>query len=522
VVAALIVGVSPVLVPSAEAEVSERPEWLILGYLASDGQDLGGGKWRYATNSGAIAERVTRSVAAAGLSATYSVSATGRHVFNFSRVPWRLKSGTLPREVRESKDHEAVANFFTAVIEGEGSRDGLVWDSPYSELVRQSRDELNEHFGFGAWVEGTSFFRVRVPESAFTTIQSWPFVAWGRVPGGKPTTTTTTTPTAPTTTTTVPPTTTTTLPPVPSVKPLLRGVVDRQGFAVAEDLPVVNVSVLKVDWAVLQPVQGPVDTSVIDAAVAEARRLGVGLKLRVAAGDGAPEWAKRIDGGPVTLFEPQGGTYVTVPKFWSPLFGAAYDVLMGELAARFESEPVLADVAISRCTTAYAEPFLRQASQSENRVALLAAGYTTEADKRCHREQVVSHGRLWVRTRSSMAFSPVFQTVNPDGSFVADAAFPVEMMDFMRAALGERAVLGNNSLSESRIGSADYGGLYAAMVERGGPLYWQTAAVVRLGDWRFVLGWAADHGANYVELPAGYQNWPLNELAVFDAAFEAN
>ncbi len=353
-----------------------------------------------------------------------------------------------------------------------------------------------------------------------------------------PTTVTTTTTSkaapAPATTTTsklAPATTTTTGPPPPSgtLKPAIQGVCDRQHIAGSAYLKVANCAVVKTDWADLQPTQGGavVANNVIDRAIAEANRLNAAdpglrlrLKLRVYAGIAAPEWVKHLDGDPAPLVDPQTGAAIgTVPRFWTATFGAAYDDLMTKLAARYDQVPVLLDVVVSRCTTQFAEPFLRQGQTAANRDAYLSAGFSIEADHRCLHEQIDTHARVWQHTRSSVAFNP-YQAMEASGTR-PDESFTEEMMSYCRSVLGSRCVLGNNSIS-SPLDGGGYTSMYARITALGAPFYFQTATAAKIGDWRATLDWAAGHGADMVELPAGYDTWPRSELAGYDTRLEAN
>ena len=335
----------------------------------------------------------------------------------------------------------------------------------------------------------------------------------------------------PRTTRPAPATTTASREPAPSgnLKPVIQGLCDRQHIARPPFLVVANCAVVKADWSELQLIRGgPVaENNVIDRAVAEANRLngsdpspGLRLKLRVYAGISAPEWAKHLDGDPVALADPQTGEGVgTVPRFWTAGFGAAYDDLMAKLAARYDQVPVLLDVVVSRCTTQFAEPFLRQGQTTANRAAYAAAGYTIEADHRCLREQIDTHARLWRHTRSSVAFNP-YQAMEAAGTR-PDVALTEEMMGYCRSVLGSRCVLGNNSIS-APLDGGPYTSMYARIRALGPPYYFQTATALKIGDWAATLDWAAGHGAGMVELPAGYDAWPLADLAGYDTRLQAN
>jgi hypothetical protein len=390
----------------------------------------------------------------------------------------------------------------------------------------------------GAAGHGGSSTSPHGPKSTTTTTTS-PATTTTSAPAPTTTTTqpatTTTTAPAPTTTTTAPaPTTTTTTttappPPPPPLKPVIEGLCNRQHVDTSGALAVVNCAVVQANWADLQATPGgPIAANnAIDQAVADANQrntadpgLRLRLKLRVYAGLAAPDWAKHLDGDPVPLVDPQTGVSIgTVPRFWTAAFGAAYDDLMTKLASRYDQVPVLLDVAISRCTTQFAEPFNRQAGTAANRDAYLSAGFTVAADHRCLQEQIDTHARVWRQTRSSLAFNP-YQAIDASGVH-QDEAFTEQMMDYCRAGLGPRCVIGNNSIS-SPLDGGNYTSMYAKIAALGAPMYFQTATAAKIGDWRATLDWADGEGADMVELPSGYDAWPLEELVGYDSRLEAN
>ena len=289
------------------------------------------------------------------------------------------------------------------------------------------------------------------------------------------------------------------------VKPLLSGVIDRNGPPPAELSGVVDDYVVQVTWAQLQPERRTFRHGVLDQAFDQASRAGSRVKLRVLAGVHAPAWAKRLGGAPVPLHDPHDHQRGTVPRFWTGAFGSAYADLQQRLAKRYDDEPTLAEVVVSRCTTFYAEPFVRQTSDPRSRRALLRAGYTVAKDKRCHRQQVTAH-RVWKQTRSELTLNPA-QLVTRNGGRAVDSDFTIAMMRYCTRTLSDRCVLENNSI-RSPITSLDasskvkhYQRMYTAMARYAPSIAFQTATAERIGSCSATLDWAADRGASYVELP---------------------
>ena len=169
-------------------------------------------------------------------------------------------------------------------------------------------------------------------------------------------------------------------------------------------------------WASLQPQQGgPIaHPNDIDRAIEQARSNGYTLKLRVRAGIDAPEWAKRLDGSPIPMtytaatVKKAGQSAGTIGRFWTPRFGAAYNDLQTKLAATYDGVPEIRQTDITRCSTIFAETYLRNTKDKANAKALISAGYTRAADD-------VATPSRWRRTRSgSDALEPVDEPLPGD------------------------------------------------------------------------------------------------------------
>jgi hypothetical protein len=312
------------------------------------------------------------------------------------------------------------------------------------------------------------------------------------------------------------------------LKPVLGGLVDRAGVPDPAFHDVLDGFVVDVAWADIQPQPfAPLAAdNAIDRAITSVRNLAGGaggdmrIKLRVNAGVEAPEGAKHLGGEPVVVdYEGYQDLQGTIGRFWTPEFGAAYNDLQVKLAAAYDLVPEVSQVEITRCMTFYAETFLRQAGTPSTPAALLAAGFTVDADKRCHRQQVQAH-KVWRRTRSGLAFNP-YHLIRPNGNVSSELSFPKEMIGYCRLVLGGRCVLENYSLS-SPLRDGLYPELYSALQAAGGPRAFQTAAQSRIGDWRATLSYAVEVGAASVELNRSYPTYDLNELAAFSQALRTN
>jgi hypothetical protein len=306
-----------------------------------------------------------------------------------------------------------------------------------------------------------------------------------------------------------------------ALKPVLAGFLDRNTVPPASFIPVMGGWVVNVNWADIQPAQGaPIASpNAIDAAIATLHQIDpsgrrMGLKVRLLAGIHAPEWAKSLGGSPIPIEDPTSGATGTIGRFWTDDFGAAYRDLQAKLAAKYDSAPEIREITISRCTTVYAEPFIRDASSPFAVTALVNAGFTVEADQNCHREEVVAH-QVWIQTRSDLSFNP-YQ--NLGGGPVRDEAFTETMMSFCRSTLGARCVLENNSLRVPPL----YPDMYAAMQSDGPPIAFQTAVLAKVGPLVPTIQYAISLGAASVELPAGYQTVAVATLSAGYSALVAD
>lgn len=313
--------------------------------------------------------------------------------------------------------------------------------------------------------------------------------------------------------------------PATGLKEPIRGLLDRHKAPTAAYSSVVRAFVVDVAWADLQPEAGGpiVRPNAIDRAVSVAEANGYTLKLRVRAGIDAPAWAKSLGGAPVPIQYSAatkgraGQVAGTIGRFWLPAFGAAYDDLQAKLAALYDDVPQIRQTDITRCSTIFAETYLRNTKNRSNATALLDAGFTRAADDVCHSEQIASH-QVWKRTLSDLSFNP-YQAIESDGSVKQDLPYTLAQMSTCREVLGDRCVLENHSIASSRIGSGSDAAVYTQMQRLGGTFDFQTATNAKIGDAAAVLGWAAAIGATSVELPSGYQSWPMSLLTAVSAKF---
>src|SRR5258708_7483652 len=162
--------------------------------------------------------------------------------------------------------------------------------------------------------------------------------------------------------------------------------------------------VLNVTWAQLQSSPGgPVDRSVIDSAIKAVtdynteHKTNLGIKLRVWGGFTAPDWAKNIDGPPVTI---TGQSLVvrqvyadqTIGRFWTADYIDAWTALQQDLAKFYDGNPAIRGISQTAGATASDEPFVPlfddaalgpepNAPTQNQLVQLLGGGYSDAAQR---------------------------------------------------------------------------------------------------------------------------------------------
>jgi hypothetical protein len=315
---------------------------------------------------------------------------------------------------------------------------------------------------------------------------------------------------------------------VPGVKPVIQGLIDRQGAPSKGMLPYVHAYVVQANWSDLQPTAfGPIAANnAIDQAIARVRqpdfaKVGMVLKLRIFAGVNAPDWAKTLDGPSIPYVNNQyGGTTVTgyIGHFWTANFKAAYDDLMTKLAALYDNVPEVRELTFSRCTTIFDEPFVRQFGDKNNIANMQAAGYTTAADEQCISDSFAEQS-VWQHTTSDMDFSPMTLIATPG---THDLAFTEQMMQLCRSTLGARCGIQNNALSTQKIADKTFGAMYTYMSKMGPPVIFQTATASLIGDPTQVLPAGAQYGANSEEMPKGYPKYSTTLLQQTATSLSAN
>ena len=209
--------------------------------------------------------------------------------------------------------------------------------------------------------------------------------------------------------------------------------------------------VLVPSWQQLQPVaDGPLVTDVIDNFLAQVRGYNasharpLAVKLRVWGGFVAPPWATTLNGHPAIQVM-HNGKPRTLGRFWSPPYRKAWANLQAMLAARYDNEPLIQEVAVTSCMSFTAEPFFVPTAGADGATvlaALNANGFTDGGYRFCLSNALNDYAP-WQRTRLVLAVNPYRYMQGGNG----DPQFTYTIMSACRTGLGVRCGLGIHDLN---------------------------------------------------------------------------
>ena len=216
--------------------------------------------------------------------------------------------------------------------------------------------------------------------------------------------------------------------------------------------------VITAEWADLQKTAyGEIESNnVIDQAIKTIAKWNatvvrdewIYLKLRVFAGIYSPSWvADSLGSMEVDYKNAKQGT---LPYFWKSDFQYYWGDFQKKLAERYDNNPLLLDVALSGCMTHNAETMWRNYG-SNNKTSiedLKAHGLTVAKDERCLLREIDIAAAAWKSTNISMAVNgwKNYDEAPDNGNYPKKIQFTKDMIDHCKAMLGNRCIVGNNSV----------------------------------------------------------------------------
>jgi hypothetical protein len=256
-------------------------------------------------------------------------------------------------------------------------------------------------------------------------------------------------------------------------------------------------AVIIATWDQLEPQRGQFDFSTIDFGLDAIRAYNqryratpLVAKLRIFGAAHAPGWAMALDGGPVMLSERNLG--FADGHFWSPPYRAAWRELQAKLAAHYDTDPLVAEVAISSCASLSAEPFVVPMNP-EDSSSLIAAGYTDAAMQACLTGAIDDYA-AWTHVALDYTFNPwrSLATGRPRPA----PGFAEGVMQQFRSRLGSRAVIANHGLTPEINPPAR--GVMDMIQRLGPPIEFQTRSPVQ--DWDATMRTGESLGVTEMEV----------------------
>ncbi len=308
--------------------------------------------------------------------------------------------------------------------------------------------------------------------------------------------------------------------------------------------------VLNVTWAQLQSAAGgPLDTAFIDNAISAinaynaANGTNVGIKLRVWGGYVAPDWAKNIDGPPITITGQhtvdQNFTPQTIGRFWTADYIAAWTSLQNQLAATYDNNPVIRGISQTAGASATDEPFVPlkgdaalQGGGTVNQVAELQAGGYTDAAQQLTLRAAIADYAQWSTTPLDYTMNLFHLYDAVVGKTVGDANFTLAVLQ--QAQNSTRLVQAGNHALNNPLPTSNsfvYAQLaaYAALDPAMAPASYQTASPKNLGsfgNWPNAVAQGVASDAGDIELwdgpgSTGFLGLPPSQVQALAATLAA-
>jgi len=236
---------------------------------------------------------------------------------------------------------------------------------------------------------------------------------------------------------------------------------------------VYNAVVVNAIWKYLEPKRGKYDFSSIGKTLSAIRAYNakhgshpLSAKLRIFGGPFAPDYVKKLNGGPVTV-KPGRGPRVEIGLFWTKEYGDRFAALIARLARRYDNDSLIREVCVSTAASLTAEPFIAPLNRQSN-PKLRAKGFNDDRYRKAIRRALDDY-RVWKHTAIDFPFNIFIAT---DKRWTPDAEFTITLMKDFRRQYGKRAVISNHGLAAPLSRGSRL--IYPAIRELGGHIAFQT------------------------------------------------
>jgi hypothetical protein len=233
------------------------------------------------------------------------------------------------------------------------------------------------------------------------------------------------------------------------------------------------------------------------------------VPLRVWCAQNAPDWVKAIGGAPLNIHENTSGKPLTIGRYWTPAYLAAYKALQTALAAKYDGNALIARVSHTGTASCSDEPWHTSVLAADI-ATLCGAGYT-DAAMLAAQMDAPNWYRCWSTTPIEWDMQPHRATAagKPVGN--PDYNIPTQIMQNGRKILGSQIEFGNHGLSNPQ--APQLAPIYSAMKTIGSPFAFQ--AQYPLVDWPGTVAQAAAMNASLElwTMPGHAQCWTSFPMA---------
>lgn len=259
--------------------------------------------------------------------------------------------------------------------------------------------------------------------------------------------------------------------------------------------------VINLAWNQLEPKQGVLETRLLDEMLGNIReynevnvRHPLTARLRIWPGVTAPDWAKQLGGPPVMVYHKDRP--VTVGRFWGTSYRNAWRDFQTRLAARYNKESLIREVANTSGSTITDEVTLLSGNEEAIK-NMLAAGFS-DAQFQDTLLQSPDDYTGWLTTRIECTCNP-YRKID-SGRTIPDQEFLIQLMRHWSETLGERAILSNHAFQSPPAKHVTF--IYEELRRSGALISFQTHSPNGL-DWDASIRLAHEYEAKSLELWSG-------------------
>ncbi|WAC92301.1 hypothetical protein [Mycobacterium sp. Aquia_213] len=290
--------------------------------------------------------------------------------------------------------------------------------------------------------------------------------------------------------------------------------------------------VILASWRSLEPTatSGLADNNEIDQGLANVRKYNqdnpktpLAVKIRVWGGFWAPDWVMEDSGGKVPVVHTNFRGVAkdrTLGHVWDDRYHLRWAHLQELLAAKYDGDPLVHEVAVTSCMMFTAEPFSIDTRPAA--VDPLRKAGMTDANYKACLNRIVDDYAPWKTTRFETPLNPFKAT--DSGKPVHDVDFTLAWMADCRKRAGDRCVFDNHDLDVPKKVNKDLQTIYAAMKSSGAEVEFQTGGASP-PDLGAVIGYGVQQGATSIELYqdyGGFTEVPDDDLRKYAAMLEHN